>query len=304
MGILSTPTESPLSSPCRVHGHGGADGRLRSALRAAAVLAACLALLPPLASAARRYDVFESVQFALLALVVPAMVTLGAPLARLEQSTGRGGALGRALSARALARRRHRRLAAALPSLAGYLLALVLWRIPAAVDALQRHPLLLVPEALTFLIVGTLFFSELVASPPFVPHLPPVWRIALAVPAMWTTWLLAYLVGFASGAWFPAYRHGRAAISLIADQQLAAGVLWALSTAVFLPIVFLDLMRFLSDEEDLDLELDRLAHADRRASPPPARSGGVEAGRRRRRGERWRSVPGAPLTGGEPGRSG
>ncbi len=151
-----------------------------------------------------------------------------------------------------------------------------------------------------FAIVGGLFWSELVASPPFVPHVSGGRRIALAVPAMWTVWLLAYLVAFTRNAWYPAYGHTRGTISLIADQQLAAGVLWGCATAAFLPVIFLNLMRFLSDEQDLDHELDEVVRAERRSPVPllePWRSS------RRRRGGAlpWSGGSKAQAVGGSPG---
>jgi cytochrome c oxidase assembly factor CtaG len=301
VGILSTPPES-LTLAARRRRIG--DRPIRLALRAATVVAVALAVLPPLGAAARRYDVYESVQFALVALVAPTALALGAPLASAEGSRRvRGSRLALRVVARAQARRRHRGIAGALPALSCYLLGLVLWRTPSAVDALQRRPLLLAAELATFLVVGWAYFSELVASPPFVPRATPTWRIALAVPAMWTTWLLAYLVAFTTGAWFPAYRHEHGVIILAADQQLSAGALWAFSTAVFLPIIFLNLTRFLSDEEDLDHELDRVLRAERRGTSPARRADLWEV---RRRGDRWRSASGSSLHGGtgdEPGSS-
>ncbi len=58
-------------------------------MRAGAVVALLAAVLPPLEPAARRYDVAESVQFALLALALPALLALGAPLAGLSPTGGR-----------------------------------------------------------------------------------------------------------------------------------------------------------------------------------------------------------------------
>jgi cytochrome c oxidase assembly factor CtaG len=248
--------------------------------RAAALFGAGVVLIagvaPPLAPAARRYDVYESLQFALLAMALPALLVLAAPLSgRLGSGRGR---LGRLLADRASARRRRRDLAAALPALLCYLAALVAWRTPAAVDALRSAPWLLAAETASFVLTGGVLFSELVSSPPFVPHVSGFRRVALAVPAMWTVWVLAYLVAFTDNAWFPAYGDRRGAISLLADQQLAAGVLWACSTVTFLPVVFANLMRFLSGAEDLEHELGRLV---RRANRQPWRA--APAGRRRRR---------------------
>ncbi len=87
---------------------------------------------------------------------------------------------------------------------------------------------------------------------------------------MWTVWVLAYFIGFARSAWYPAFRHSGASISMIADQQFATGVLWAVSAAVFLPVIFTHFMRFLSDDEDTTGAFRRRRSAPQ---PPSARRG-------------------------------
>ena len=84
---------------------------------AAAALVALVALVPPLFTAAREADYAAALQFALLAVVVPALVTIGAPWRSLGLSAGSSavataGAPGRVLDRVADRRRRHRELAA------------------------------------------------------------------------------------------------------------------------------------------------------------------------------------------------
>ena len=89
---------------------------------------------------------------------------------------------------------------------------------------------------------------------------PRAWsggRVALAVMPMWAIWVLAYLIGFAHASWFPAYRQSARALSVIADQQLATGVMWTLSAAVFLPVIFSNFINFLSDDDDVADQLRR-----------------------------------------------
>jgi cytochrome c oxidase assembly factor CtaG len=285
VGLLPAPSDALTPALAR---------HARVLFRAGALFAAALALLPPLEPAARRYVVFESAQFALIALVLPALIVLGAPLCRLPGCRLAGCRLavpGRArlagsVTGRARSRLGRRGVSRAVPSLVCYLTALVFFRTPLVVGWVRDSPLLLAAELGTFAVAGSVFWSELVASPPFVPHVSGARRIAVAVPAMWSVWLLAYLVGFSRTAWFPAYRHAHGAISLIADQQLAAGVLWACASLVFVPVVFVNLMRFLSDEVDpddnmdgdVDGELARLVpgRAERRRSAGEARARHVQ----------------------------
>ena len=227
-----------------------------------ALLFTCSAPLEP---AARHYVVFESLQFALLALVMPALVVIGAPLARLGAIPGL-----RVITTRGeqLAAKRLRGSggAAAVSALGVYLIALVFWQIPVVVGWVRASPPLLVVELFTFATVGTRFWSELVSSPPFRPRVRRMARVALAVAPMWTVWVLAYFIGFARSAWFPGFHHSAVVISTLADQQFATGVLWTVSAVVFLPVIFANFLRFLSEDEDLSEELRRLVRRERRAS--------------------------------------
>ncbi len=71
----------------------------------------------------------------------------------------------------------------------------MLWRTPVGVNALARHPWLVVVEAVTLVPLGMGLWLELVESPPLTPRLSRPHRVALAAVSMWTIWVLAYLVG-------------------------------------------------------------------------------------------------------------
>jgi cytochrome c oxidase assembly factor CtaG len=210
--------------------------------------------LPPLEHLARRFVFVETVQFGTFAMGAPALLALGAPW--------RHQAASAALAAWRLERRSPWW---SLPSLVIYVAATIAWRTPAAMDALARHPLLALAEALTLCVAGVVLWSELVASPPFSPRLARPLRAALAAVAMWSTWIVAYIVGFSHVAWFPAYDRGSPVhFSLIGDQELAAAVLWGLAAAAYVPVVFANLMAWLRNGEDPDDELRRLLRAERR----------------------------------------
>jgi cytochrome c oxidase assembly factor CtaG len=205
---------------------------------------------PPLSDAARHYVVFEALQFSLIALVVPALFVLGAPFSHMQTIPKLVGRL-------AALRRDHSGVVPTLSALWLYTVALILWQIPGVVDATRAHRPLLAVEFVTFVVIGSAFWSELIESRPFVPKLRGVARVGLSVVPMWTVWVLAYFIGFARSSWFPAFRHSGASISTIADQQFATGVLWAVSAAVFLPVIFTNFIRFLSDDEDAPGEIRR-----------------------------------------------
>jgi cytochrome c oxidase assembly factor CtaG len=229
---------------------------------------------------ARRYVFVEALQFGVLAVAVPALVVLGAPFSgRGRASTSRAGrgarvpAAGR-LQALAAARSRHRGPLRSFAFLLAYCAATIAWRVPAAVDGLAQRPLLLLLEVPSLVVFGVLLWLELVPSEPFVPRSAYPLRIALAVIAMWTTWTVGYLLGLSHAVWFPAYHHTKVtALSLSADQELAAGALWLLPAMAYVPVVFASLMIWLKHSEDPDDELRRLLVEERRRSrwEPPAR---------------------------------
>lgn len=251
---------------------GGRRGSSTVALLGFAAALALAVLLPPVGTLARRYVLGGAIQFSVLAVLVPALVTVAAPWSSkdyLPVLEGRVGGRERAslpvVARLAAARRRHRSPVRSIGYLALYLAAVVGWRIPPSVEALRDSPALSVLEAATLLVLGVLLWLEIVVSPPFVPRSAYPMRIGVTVVAMWITWMIGFLLGFSHVAWFPTYLHSRSSgLSLIADQQLAAGALWVLPAAGYLPAVLVNLMAWLKDSEDPDDEMRQLVRAERR----------------------------------------
>jgi len=262
-------------------------GARRELLAAAAVALAAVALAPPLASRARSVEAWEALQFCLLALVVPAFVVLGAPWRRLGMA-----ARGARIDAEEVARPVRPRVADRVadgrrrrPGFARSLLALgvdgavmVVWRVPAAVDAVARHGWAAPVEALTLVPAGVGLWLELVESPPVEPRSARPKRVALAALAMWSVWVAAYVVGLAQGSVYPAFVHraGRG-LSVSADQALTTGVLWFVALCMFLPVIFSNLVLWLRADEDADEALYRLVRDGRRAGPPSGPPRGAAA---------------------------
>ena len=111
-------------------------------------------------------------------------------------------------------------------------------------------------------------------SPPLLPRLSRPLRATFAALGMWTIWILAYILGFSHVAWFPAYVH-QGGLSPVQDQELATGIMWAVSAVCFIPVVFVTGLAWLKDSEDPDEELRAIV----RAQPGPAKTG------------RWRPRP-------------
>jgi cytochrome c oxidase assembly factor CtaG len=185
--------------------------------------------------------------FSVLALVAPALVVLGAPW-----SLGAGrGAMHRWADRLASSRRERRGLAWSVSFLTLDIAAVIFWRLPLAVDALVRHPALVLAEAVTLVAAGMGLWLELVESPPLVPRSSRPRRALLAALAMWSVWIVAYLEGMSSRGWYGALHHvAGVGLSAAADRQASAVVLWATAAAVFMPVVFWNLSWWLRSESD------------------------------------------------------
>lgn len=246
--------------------------RLRDALAVLAIAWWFLWLIPPLGSWARRYEFVQTLQFDSFALVAPALFVAGAPWRRL--GVQRWPIWSHSTTASAFARGpdpdqppvatvgiNHGR------SIAGAGLFLVLaiaWRVPPVVDALVRHGWLTAVEFLTLGVSGVVLFRDLIESPPLTPRASRPYRIGISAVVMWVIWIIAYMNGMSRSSWYHAFIHvsGRGP-SLAADQQLSVGSIWIVSAAVFLPIVFWNLVQWLQSEEDPDAELYRLVRRER-----------------------------------------
>jgi cytochrome c oxidase assembly factor CtaG len=248
---------------------------VRFTLSVVALVLLVLSLVPPLAVFARRFEFVEALQFCLLAIVVPALLACGAGWHRLGLATSPPAAIGDdgeliapggllPVDRLALGRHRHPDPRRAVLGAGAFLAVVVLWRIPLSVDALVRHPWLVVVEAATLVPTGIVLWLELVESPPWAPRLTRPHRVGMATAVMWVIWLLAYLVGLSHGAWYHGFDHTLATgISVSADQQLATGIVWMVSGAAFVPVVFWNLILWLQSEEDPDDELHSLIRQER-----------------------------------------
>jgi cytochrome c oxidase assembly factor CtaG len=239
----------------------------RSWLAVTAAVIVLLSLVPPAESYARRYVFAESLQFLLFATVVPALIVLGAPWRALGVRARDGRGLpGRLVPAR-LGSSGFARGAAVLLVFIGTVIG---WRLPASVDALAAWPGFAVLEMVTVVAAGSALWLELVESPPFLPRMARPLRAACAAVAMWTIWILGYILGFSQVAWFSAYAHA-AGLSPVADQEITTGLMWAIPAVCFVPVVFVTAMTWLKDTEDPDEELRAIVGAQNPQQRRPAR---------------------------------
>lgn len=147
------------------------------------------------------------------------------------------------------------------------------WRLPVAVDALVDHRLLVILEVLTLVPAGIGLWLELIDSPPLTPRLAPSpARALVAALVMWASWIVSYLAAF-SASWYPVYSNSHVNPgAVVTDQQIMSGVVFLVSAAVFLPVIFVTLRMWLDDSDRPDAELRRLVREERRrAFGPPDR---------------------------------
>lgn len=228
-------------------------------------------LVPPWETLAREYVFAQAAQFAVLAVAAPALIVLGAPwrlnLARPRADAGQPAAGSRAagsirpsrqrLAERIATARSHRPGAARAWLVMIVFIAVALaWRLPVSVDAVVRHPALVIAEAITLLATGCALWLELVDSPPLLPRASKPQRAASAALPMWAIWASAYIMAFSRTAWFAALAHAPGhGLSTVADQQIAAFVLWAIPGICFVPVVYFSLITWLRDSSDPAAEL-------------------------------------------------
>ena len=250
-------------------------GQFRIVLAALGLILWWAFLAPPLSTWAGRYEFAQAIQFAVFSFAVPVLLVAGAQWHRVGLASkgaldvGPDGTrltsassryVDRVALSRATTSHQQRAVMAAL-AFGGLT---IFWRVAPVVDFLVRHPWLAAVESLTLVGAGLTLFSELVESPPITPGATRPYRIAIAAGVMWTAWVVAYLDGMSNSSWYHAFRHvaGRG-VSLSADQQLSAGLIWLISAAVFVPIIFWNLVHWLQSEEDPNEELGRLLREER-----------------------------------------
>ncbi len=213
-----------------VGGNELAERRWRTPLFLAGLAAILVALLPPIDTLSDSLLSVHMVQHMLLLEVAPPLIVLGRPWNRLWRTLGlptrrrlAGGLshAGWAAPLRLFAR----------PSVAFVLMngSFLVWHLPALYDAALAHLALHDLEHATFFFSALLLWSHLLGGGPFKQRLSAPARAAYAVGSMVVGWGLAVVLATAPS---PLYHHYSAlasrpfGLSPLADQQLAAGIMW------------------------------------------------------------------------------
>jgi putative membrane protein len=216
--------------------------RLRSAAFYSGLVALALAVASPLDAYSDRLFWAHMTQHVLLTMVAPPLLLLGHPWPRMlkpfapsvRRPVVRAVLVGATL---APVRRVGRWLARPLPALVAFSVVLLGWHLPALYDLTLRNLFVHDLEHLLFFSTALLLWVQLIPSATPRPKLSDGQRVAYGTAALLVSWVLAVVLGFASSPLYDVYaslasRPG--GLSALADQQIAAGIMWVPASVPFL----------------------------------------------------------------------
>ncbi len=126
---------------------------------------------------------------------------------------------------------------------------LAVWHVPAVYDLTLRNTAVHYAEHASFLLLGILFWIQLIESPPFRPRLTAFGRVVYVAAGSVASWLLAVVLMLATTPLYPAQYVGRHGISPLTDQQIAAGVMLGPGSIPYVILGFYWLYVWLGDED-------------------------------------------------------
>lgn len=200
-----------------------------------------LAVDSPLDGLADRSFAAHMAQHVLLLTVAPPLIVLAAPWPRLWHPLPLP--FRRAVARFVVRDPRARPLRTAARVLGGPVAAwiafdanLVLWHVPALYDATLRTAAVHDAEHLLFLGTGLLLWAQVLDSPPLHARLDDLRRAGYLALATLVSWALAVVLAFAPHPLYRPYAalvHRPGGLSALADQHIAAGVMWVPGSLAF-----------------------------------------------------------------------
>jgi putative membrane protein len=134
-----------------------------------------------------------------------------------------------------------------------------LWHVPRLYDLTVRNQAVHDLEHFSFLVLGLVFWAQVIDSPPFHCRLDYPRRVAFLVLGGAAGWVLAVVLALAPSPLYAAYGHGHGGLSPVGDQQLAAGVMWGLGSIPFAIGIFYFVYRWLGASSEDEPLTGRLA---------------------------------------------
>jgi len=139
---------------------------------------------------------------------------------------------------------------------------LLAWHVPSMFDATLHSQALHALEHTLFLLTAVLFFKQVIPSPPLRAELDPPRCVMYTIVAMTASWALAVVLALAPSPLYPTYAHLGSrpwGISAMADQQIAAGIMWVPGSITFLLVIFAYVHRWLMPPAPATVTTRRLA---------------------------------------------
>jgi putative membrane protein len=230
-----------------------AEHRWRRLCFYASLAVLVVALSSPIEALSQKLFWAHMVQHVLLLVVAPPLMVLARPWVRLwralplvtRRSLGRSLALGERM---APVRWTFRTLGSPPAGLLLFSVVLLAWHLPVMFDATLRSGTLHALEHTLFFGTALMFWKQVIDSPPLHAPLSPAQRVLYVVGAMVVSWVLAVVLALAPHPLYAYYAHevGRpGGISAMADQQIAAGVMWVPGSITFVIVIFVYVHRWL-----------------------------------------------------------
>jgi cytochrome c oxidase assembly factor CtaG len=163
-------------------------------------------------------------------MVAPPLILLGRPWPRSVRALPIGA---RRVIARSL--QACRVLAAPVVAFVLFNGVLLAWHVPALFDLTLRNEAVHDLEHALFFVTAMLFWTHLTPTSRR-PRLRAAQRVAYGVGAILVSWVLAVVLGFARHPLYGHYAalaHRPGGLSALADQQLAAGIMWVPASIPF-----------------------------------------------------------------------
>jgi putative membrane protein len=230
--------------------------RVRTAEFIAGLVAILVAVDSPLDELADQLFWAHMTQHVILITVAPPLLALARPWSRMWR--GVPLRLRRPISRAVLRGPRFASLRGAatfvgrpVPSWLAFNLIFLAWHLPLLYDAALSSGPLHALEHLSFFAAALLFWTRVIDSPPWRSSLTDVGRIAYLSSTLVLGWVLAIVLAVAGSPLYSVYvdqgsRPG--GISALADQQLAAGVMWVPGSIAYTVAIVAIAYRWLAGE--------------------------------------------------------
>jgi putative membrane protein len=241
--------------------------RRRSACLYTSLLVLAIALSSPLDLLSGQLFWAHMAQHVLLLMVAAPLFVLARPWIRIwrclpldtRRSLGRSLSHGQRMGP---VRQASRFLGRPAPSFLAFSVVLIGWHVPVMFDATLRSSAMHALEHTLFFCTALMFWKQVIPSAPLHARLNPPERVVYIIGAMIVSWALAVTLALAPHPLYDFYANLASrpgGISAIADQQLAAGVMWVPGSVTFLIVMLFYVHRWLTPPTPAHLRAPRIA---------------------------------------------